>query len=154
MIWDQFYFWPPQTAWHWLALGVLLIGAEILTPSTFLMWPAMSAALVGVMVFIDPALPWQVTVLVFAIMALVSNVLWINWQRKHPKGDEAAMLNRRVAAMVGRKVTVESDFANGEGAIKVGDSVWRARSKDGSNPAKGTTVTITGGKGATLEVEG
>ena len=38
--------------WHWWAFGVLLIAIEVFAPSTLLIWPAVSAGVIGVLLLV------------------------------------------------------------------------------------------------------
>ena len=65
---DEYLTWfLDATHWHWLALAVALAGFEMLTMSFFLIFPALSAALVGLVVYIEPTLDWQVQVLITSV---------------------------------------------------------------------------------------
>ncbi|OFW82961.1 MAG: hypothetical protein A2018_00500 [Alphaproteobacteria bacterium GWF2_58_20] len=145
--------WWPLTFWHWLVLAVLLLGGEILTPSTYLVWPSSAAGFVGVLLFFAPGLPWQVQVTIFALASIASNFLWFRWQKDHPGGEGNPNLNQRTRTFIGQKACVEQSFANGQGSVKVGDTVWQARMEDGSNPSQGTSVEIISSQGTILTVK-
>lgn len=40
--------------WHWLALGLLLIGSELLLPAFYLIWFGLGALLTGLVVALVP----------------------------------------------------------------------------------------------------
>ena len=51
--------------WHWLIIGALLIGAELLTPGVFLLWLGISALLTGGVMAIWPDLDWRYALILF-----------------------------------------------------------------------------------------
>ena len=57
------------TAWHWLILGVVLLGLELMTGSTYILWPAVSALFVGILMFIAPTMGWELQMMLFFLLA-------------------------------------------------------------------------------------
>lgn len=143
----------PLTAWHWLAFAVLLLGGEILTPTTYLLWPSTAAALMGVLLWLVPSMSWQVQVILFALASLASNFIWFFWQKRHPGTAGNPNLNRRTSLFIGRRVPVEGAFVDGRGSVRVDDSIWQARTEDGRNPEIVASVEITGAEGTCLIVK-
>lgn len=115
------------TAWHWLILGVVLLGFELLTGSTYLLWPAVSALAVGVLLFIAPGLAWEMQMLLFFLLSITTLVLGRTHLQKLVQGGEPSDLNDPGNAMIGRQVTAVTDFIGSEGRVIVGDSQWSAR---------------------------
>ena len=56
--------------WHWWVLAVALVTLEMLAPSTVLLWPGISAAIVGIILLIAPSLDWEFQVLIFAVLSV------------------------------------------------------------------------------------
>jgi hypothetical protein len=71
--------------------------------------------------------------------------------QSNPIETEDAMLNDRGARLTGEIVTVVEQITNGNGRVKVGDSVWSAR---GADADVGARVKVMGADGAVLLVEG
>lgn len=61
--------------WVWLAVGALLLAAEVATGSGYLLWPAASAVVVGLFTLtgLDLGLPGELAL--FAVLTLVSTFL-------------------------------------------------------------------------------
>ena len=61
--------------WSWVIFGLILLGIEILAPSTFLLWPGLSALVVGLITLVlgvdNTIWPWQAQLLVFLVLSLV-----------------------------------------------------------------------------------
>lgn len=142
-------------SWIWIILGLLLLGIEILLPSTFLLWPGLAAVLVGVVTVIvgldNPMWPWQAQVIVFLVSSLV--IAWVGKeylkQRKLEASDKPN-LNERGRQLVGQTSTLSAPIKNGHGRAKFGDSSWTIR---GPDLKAGTTVRVTDSEGSVLIVE-
>lgn len=140
------------TPWHWAALGVALTAIEVMVPSTFLIWPAMSAFAVAVALWIDPNIEWRAQVLGFAILAVISSGIWAAYYVKRQKSGDHPTLNRRLDRYTGRRLVLEHGLAATGGPIVLGDSEWPARPAGDGAIAPGTTVEVTGNDGGLLIV--
>ncbi len=136
--------------WHWWVLGVLLIILEILSPAIFFLWMGISAGVVGLLLLLLPAMGWETQILLFAAFSVASIVIWRQYLKLHPIKSDQPRLNRRGEQYVGRKFTLDEPIVNGQGKIKVDDSIWKITGDD--CPA-GTKVQVTGVAGVILEVE-
>jgi membrane protein implicated in regulation of membrane protease activity len=135
--------------WIWLMAAILLGIAELIVPGVFLIWLAAAAAATGLLTLafgID--LPFQFAV--FALLAIASVYSGRRWYLANPMPSADPMLNDRAARLVGRTVVVVAAIENGEGRVKVGDSVWSCR---GPDAPVGARVRITGADGSCLKVE-
>ena len=135
--------------WMWM-LGAIILGiAELIVPGVFLIWLAAAAAATGLLTLafgID--LPFQFAV--FALLAIAAVYSGRRWYLANPMPSADPMLNDRAARLVGRTVVVTQAIENGEGRVKVGDSVWSCR---GPDCAEGSRVRIAGADGSCLKVE-
>lgn len=141
--------------WTWVAVGLLILGIEIMMPSTFLLWPGLSALAVGFITLIlgaEAAIwPWQAQVLVFLILAVVFAVIGkrIMKNRKYNE-SENPNLNERGAQLIGQTAILADPITNGMGRVKIGDTTWRVKGDDTKAGAKVTVVDYDAG---TLIVE-
>lgn len=139
--------------WHWWALAVLLIAIEVFAPSTLLIWPAASAAVVGVLLLVDPTLDWRYQILIFAVLALLTTVVWFRfWLRRHPTETDHPTLNVRGRSLVGRRGRLAEASVDGRGRIHIDDSSWSYATEDGDDLPGGTPVEIVGHDGTLLTV--
>lgn len=139
-----------STHWFWLSLGLLLGVAEMVAPGFFLMWLGLAALIVGGLDYFLPiTVAYQVAM--FAILSVLTVFAGKKLLQKNPIETEDAKLNDRGARLTGEIVTVVEAITNGNGRVKVGDSVWSAR---GVDAGKGSRVRVTGADGAVLLVEG
>jgi len=142
-----------QPAWHWWALGALLLAAEIASTTQYLLWPGIAALIVGVLKFLDPALDGRLAVFLFAVIAVVATAVWKRSAWGRSDRDTHATLNDRSALYVGRTVKAAENFVNGRGAVLVDDTRWNATVTDGSAPMKGDMLKISAADGADLKVQ-
>lgn len=141
------------THWHWLAFAVFLAGLEVLSMSFFLIFPALSAVLVGLVVYVEPGLDWRVQVLIFAAISVVTTILGRSWMRKFRGADEAPVVNVRGQAYLGRRTRTIDALENGRGRVQMDDTWWTARSVDGTPIAAETLIEVAEVDGATLVVQ-
>ncbi len=135
----------------WVIIGVLLLILEVITGTTYILWPAVSALFVGVLVFILP-LGWEMQFLLFFLLSTVLLVLGHTHIRPRLRNDRAADdLNDRARSMVGMRVRAIADFDTGQGRVQVGDTQWRAAMNAGDAKA-GDELRVVSVKGTTLTV--
>ena len=138
-----------STHWFWLSLGLILGVAEMVAPGFFLMWLGLAALTVGVLDYFLPiTVAYQVAM--FAILSVLAVFAGKKFLQDNPIESDDPKLNDRGARLTGEIVTVVEAISNGNGRVKVGDSVWSAR---GTNAAEGSQVRVTGAVGAVLLVE-
>ena len=135
----------------WMILGVLLLIAELLTGTTYILWPAIAALLVGFLAFLLP-FGWEMQFLLFFIVSTVLLFVGHKYVRPQMKGGEPSDLNDRARAMIGMRVRAIADFELGQGRVQVGDTQWRAAMADG-NAKAGEELRVLSVKGTTLTVE-
>ena len=137
---------------RWLFAGVGLLVLEVITGTTYILWPAAAALIVGVVVFVVPVLSWPMQFLLFAILSSVFLYYGHTHLRPKMKGGEPSDLNDRARSMQGMRVKAIADFDTGRGRVQVGDTQWRASMETG-NAKAGDELRVVSVKGTTLEVE-
>lgn len=136
--------------WHWMILGLVLGVIETLAPGVYFLWLGIAAVATGLVLLAVPDLAWQLQLILFGVLSVVSVVAGRTWLRRHPLRSEDTTLNRRAEQYVGRVFVVDQAIINGRGAVKVGDTLWRA---EGPDAPAGTRVRVTGVSGIVLQVE-
>jgi len=137
------------TYWQWWVLAVILIVLEVSSPGAFFLWMAISAGIVGLVMLLMPELGWEIQILVFALFSVISIVAWRLYLLKHPTESDQPRLNRRGEQYIDRIFTLSEPVVNGQGKIKVDDSIWKIRGDD--CPA-GSRVKVVGVDGVVLLV--
>ena len=136
--------------WHWWVLGLLLLVAEMLSPTGFfLLWIGAAAILVGGLAWAVPSTGWEVQVVLFGVLSVASFFAWRHFRAAPAVTDQPA-LNRRGHSYVGRTFTLTAPIVNGVGKLHVDDSQWRIT---GSDAEAGTQVRVVAADGNTLKVE-
>lgn len=135
--------------WFWLTLGGLLLAAEMLGTSGYLLWSGIAAVLVGVVEWLAP-FSWTAQGSLFAVLTLVCVYLWYRWMRHRERSQQPNSLNQRGAQLIGTLLTLDAPLVNGIGHVKLGDSSWRVQA-DQELPA-GARVIVTGIEGITLHI--
>jgi len=137
--------------WVWFVLALVLAGLEMVVPGVIFIWLAIACVIVGGLVFVDPSISWEVQFVIFSVLGIVSVFSGRTYLRKNPITSEDENLNDRGARYVGHKYKLERALINGEGKIRIGDSLWLVR---GSFDAEiGTSVKVIGSDGVVLIVE-
>jgi len=140
-----------MTGIRWMILGFALLVAEVVTGTTYILWPAVAALIVGLVVFVLP-LGWSMQFLLFAILTGVLLFFGHKYLRPRVKGGEPSDLNDRARSMKGMRVKAVADFDTGRGRVHVGDTQWRAAMEKGDAKA-GDELRVITVKGTTLTVE-
>lgn len=138
--------------WWWVAFGVAMGALEMATMSFFLIWPALSALLVGGLVLLTPTIGGEAQIAIFAILAVILTFAGRSLMHHFGDGGEAAStLNSRANMVVGRHAKV-LEFTGPEGVVLVDDIRWRAIWPKGASAKVDSTVRITRAEGMTLYV--
>lgn len=136
---------------HWFAIGLAFLVAEVVTGTTYLLWPAAAAAVTAAFALIVPGEPlmhWAV----FAAGTLVLTLTGHYYVRgRWLKRIDPVTLNERSQTLVGNSALAEGAFVAGVGRVKLDDTVWRATSADAIGV--GERVEIVSVEGATLHVK-
>ena len=152
---ELFNFLATMPFWYWWVLAVVLLIVEISTGSTYFLWPAAAAVLVGALDIWPLDGHWRAQLAVFAGVTTALIVFatprvrpWLYRTRK-----DHATLNERGAQKVGKRATVEEAFAGGTGKVKFADTVWLADSEGKVDLPAGASVEIVRVDGARLIVK-
>lgn len=135
--------------WLWLIAAVLLGIAELFVPGVFLIFLAAAAALTGVAALILD-IPIAAQLALFPLFALGAVYGGRRWYQSQNVESSDPLLNDRIARHIGQTVVVVGAIQDGEGRVKLGDSVWSAK---GPDAPVGARVRIVGGAGTCLRVE-
>lgn len=135
--------------WHWLVLAMLLLLLELFAPAAFFIWIGAAAAVLGLILMLVPALSWQVQLIAFAVLSIVSVMVGRRLFRKVDT-SEPSTLNRRGDQYIGREFVLDDPLQNGTGRVKVDDTSWRVIGPD--LPA-GTRVVVKSVDGSSLVVD-
>jgi hypothetical protein len=130
--------------WYWWVLALVLLGVEIITAGFFFMWMSIAAVITGFLSLIMPFLNVNIQLLIFAVLSMVSVILWKRYMVNHQVESDHPHLNQRGAQYIGRTFTLIEAIENGQGRVKVDDSRWRVEGEDCPNGATVKVVAVDG----------
>jgi membrane protein implicated in regulation of membrane protease activity len=135
----------------WMIFGVVLLVAEILTPTFFSLWFSIGSFLAGLAAMFSLGLGWQV--LIFASSSTFLVLLSRPIAKKLSKGDSPKKMY--IDGMVGSlgRVTVEINPVMGKGMVRIDGEDWRATSANGEIIPVDTVVKIVRLEGTLVYVE-
>ncbi len=126
-----------------------LLIAEMLGTAGYLLWSGMAALCVALIAWILP-IGWPIQGILFALLTVISAILWRIWLKRKKLSKEAENLNQKSHQLIGIKAVLLSDTENGFSRIKLADGSWRVYS---DTPLKaGDTVKVIAIDGITLHV--
>lgn len=137
--------------WHWLFVGLALLGAELVTPGGFyILFFGLSALAVGSVMGLGLALQDWAQWLLFSILAVLSLVLFRSrlltmMKRATPSGEVDTLIGEQAVAL-GAITT------GGLGKVELRGSAWSAQNSGTRAIAKGQRCLVERVDGLTLWV--
>lgn len=131
--------------WYWWVFGLLFLVIEILASGFFFLWLAVAAAITGILVLAIPAISQSGQLLVFSLLAIASIMAWKFFGKKAtaPNSDHPT-LNKRGEQYLGRVFNLYQAIENGEGKIKVDDTIWKVHGEDCGLDTKVRVIAVRG----------
>ena len=125
--------------WIWIAVTVIAIVVEIITPELVSLWFAIGG-LVGIVFSFIPGLPWWGEIIIFAV---VSMVLLLSVRPVLKKYFHQKKLATNIDRVIGQEVRMltQADFDN-LGSAKIGDVVWSVKSENETSLLQDEIVKI------------
>lgn len=141
--------------WNWWVLALILLGLEILAPGTYFLWFGISAFVIGtISLAVGPDSTfwvWQTQMIGFVVLSLVAALVGRRFLNQYGLSEsDDPLLNDRAGQMIGRTATLEEPILEGQGRIRLGETMWRVTGPD--LPA-GSRVRIVQARSNTLMVE-
>lgn len=136
--------------WYWWGLAFILLILEMLTPGFFFMWLAVSGFVTGFLVWLFPVIGLNLQVLLFSVFSVLAITGWRFYGKKLSLETDQPLLNKRGAQYIGRVFSLYAPIENGQGKIKVDDTIWKVHGEDCDIHTK---VKVTGVKGTVFEVD-
>ncbi len=141
-----------MTWWLWIFLGLILLGAEIMTPGGFYMlFFGLAALLVGALSGFDIVSSEWVQWLLFSGFSIVSLVVFRGPVRRLMSSDQSS--TAPVDTMVGELALVLEDLAPGAlGKAEFRGSTWNVRNTSTTPLTKGQRSRVEKVDGLTLSI--
>ncbi len=140
--------------WHWLLLGLLLLGAEMMTPGGFyILFFGLAALVVGAIAALNLVQGESAQWLLFSGIAIASLLVFrgplltrINASKTTPP-DVDSMLGEIA-------IPIDTLAAGAIGKVELRGTTWSARNAGATSLQKGQRSKVTGMDGLTLQISG
>jgi hypothetical protein len=136
--------------WHWWVLAIIFLVIELLVPAFFFLWMSVSALVTGIIVWLIPSTSTDIQILIFSILSIVSIMVWRVYGKKITIATDQPLLNRRGSQYVGRTFNLHEAIQNGQGKIKVDDTIWKVYGEDCDIHSK---VKVIASRGTVFDVK-
>lgn len=143
-------------AWHWIAVGLVLIGIEVAAGTFDLLFVGLAAFATALFTAVAPGslADWQGQMFFFAGTAIALIVLSRTvFADMRSQTNDKPGLNQRMVGMIGSRGTVTQRFAAGAGRVKIGDTEWSAETSDGSDIDEGAAIIVESAELTVLKVK-
>ena len=132
----------------WMAIGAVLLAVEVATGSGWLLWPAASAAIMGLVGLVwqfDQNMQW----VIFAVLTIVTTLAGRHF---FPRAGAGGDINDTRSRLAGLDGVAAGDFQDGRGRVFVDGKEWAAQQQGGASLESGMKVIVVGVQGACLTV--
>ncbi len=128
--------------WYWWVLAIVFLAVEIFAPGSFFLWMAMSGVVTGSVLLLAPFISLEIQLLIFSVLSFASILIWRRYFGFKQQDTDQPLLNKKGAQYIGRTYTLIEPITNGEGKIKVGDTLWKVQGDDCPVDAKVKVVDV------------
>lgn len=135
--------------WGWAVVAAVLALAEMQVPGSYLIWIALGAAVTAAVTALHTAASTELQVAIFAVAAAVCCFAGYFVYRRGNRPAPETALNERGLSLVGARGVVAAPIVNGEGKVRLGDTVWIA---EGPRLEVGAPVVVSAVRGTRLVV--
>jgi len=132
----------PKIVYFWWTIGFLLLAAETIIPGAALLWFGIAAVALGAVLIAVPTMGAVMQVVLFGVFSVISVAIYWKFFRKAEAKSDQPLLNKRGDQMLGCVYVVEEAIVNGQGKVKVGDTLWVVRGSDTDTGAKVRVVEV------------
>lgn len=138
--------------WHWWVLAIFLLVIEILVPAFFFLWLSLSGLIVGLILWFNPLISYEIQLLIFALSSITSVFIWQQYDLKHKIKTKTnyPLLNKKGSQYIGRTFVLIESIKNRKGRIKVDDTLWTVQGED---CPVGSTVEVIAVSGVLFKVK-
>ncbi|MDO9215319.1 MAG: NfeD family protein [Methylococcales bacterium] len=116
--------------WYWWVLAIICLVIEILVPTFFFLWMSVSGLITGIIIWLMPSISTDIQIMIFSVLTIMTITVWRIFGKKYVIETDQPLLNRRGSQYVGRVFNLHEAIENGEGKIKVDDTIWKVHGED------------------------
>jgi membrane protein implicated in regulation of membrane protease activity len=130
--------------WYWWVLALILLVIELVAPGFFFLWMSAAGFVTGCLLLLFPSTPENFQIFEFSVLSIGAIAVWRFYAKKHPIETDRPLLNRRGEQYIGRVFNLYAPIENGQGKIKVDDTIWKVRGPDCPINSKVRVVSVNG----------
>jgi hypothetical protein len=130
--------------WNWWVVALILLVIELLAPGFYFLWLAASGFVTGLLLWLMPALDIKLQIFIFSVLSMASVIAWRLYGKRRPSTTDHPLLNKRGQQYIGRVFSLYRPIENGEGKIKVDDSIWKVHGEDCDINTKVKVIAVRG----------
>lgn len=138
------------SSWYWFGLAIILFIFEILTFTGFLLFLALSALFIGI-ILVFSMIGINIQLFIFSIFAIIMILVWRLYSHFYPMKAEPSKLNQRARQYIGREFLLKTPIINGYGSVSIDDTIWRVRCD--KKLIVGTSIQVIDTDGVILIIE-
>lgn len=103
--------------WHWIVLGIALVVLEIFLASFAVLWFGLGAIIVGILLWIFPAMSFTAQLFIWAIASVVMTLAWFKYFKPRSIDKTRAGITRE--ALIGEcGQVIKAPIAEGRGMAR------------------------------------
>lgn len=130
-----------HTFWWWAAGAAGFLAVEVATGTSYLLWPAAAAAVIGVLQLLGVPLGDGFDVGLFAVLTIAMTLAARHWIKK-PEASGPDINDPR-HRLTGRQGEAVGAFEKGQGRVFVDGKEWAAEAEGEAVLAKGDRIEVT-----------
>jgi len=98
--------------WHWLVLGLVLIGLELVVPSFTIIWFGLGAVLVSIVMALFPGYPLSAQILAWTVASVLFTLAWFRYFNPRSR-TSAGSSKGAVLGEIGLVIRAAEPYAKG-----------------------------------------
>jgi len=99
--------------WHWLVVGMVLIGLELVVPSFTIIWFGLGAVLVGIVMVFAPGYPLPAQILTWTVVSAVLTIAWFRFFNPRSNKTFSGSAKGAVVGETGLVIRAAKPYARG-----------------------------------------
>lgn len=133
-----------EPAWMWAIMGMLLLGAEMLSGTFYILWFGVASLCVALALFAWPTIPFSIQLLSFSMLSVTSLAVWRIKYRNKPLVSRVGQSRGDAIGQIGKITESVSPQQLGRIAFTLpvmGSRDWVVLSEDSIDVGHGAKIT-------------
>lgn len=127
-------------SWIWLGLAILFFILEyLITTSGFLILLGVIAAIISLLLWLFPPIPWPYQLLIFSVTGIIGSVSWWAYLLRHPM---ATKLKQQLGSYESQIFILDEPIIHGKGVLHIDERIWLITGPDLPIGAKVRIISI------------